>query len=153
MKEIVEFRIYSEFYNLLSKPNNAVFNGAVYVIKVEKRDAIFDEIKYLTTFVRQKYNDSFFGYSVIKRQYDKRELNSAVLFQIKIKNTFEPSGEECGTLYDETATCEICGCNRKQIGPLKLKRGSIPKKDIARTIAGEVVISKKINDAFKKNNM
>jgi hypothetical protein len=36
---------------------------------------------------------------------------------------------------------------------LKLKRGSIPKKDIARTIAGEAVVSGKLAAAFKQRGL
>ncbi len=52
MKEIIEFRIFEDYYHLLSKPNNALFNGAVYVIKVEKGDRIFEEIKQLSLDVK-----------------------------------------------------------------------------------------------------
>jgi hypothetical protein len=72
---------------------------------------------------------------------------------MKIKTMFEPAGEECGTIYDETTACEICGANRKQIGVLKLKKGTIPKKDIARTIAGEIVVSEKFKKAFEQRNL
>jgi hypothetical protein len=143
MKEEVEFRIFKEFYPLLSKPNNAIFNGSVYVIIVEIGDALYNEIKYLTRYVKEKFNSSFYSYSEIKRKYSKKELESARLFQIIIQTAFEPVGEECGTIYDETFACNICGANRKIIGILKLKKNSIPKKDISRTIAGEVVVSEK----------
>ena len=73
--------------------------------------------------------------------------------RVKIKTTFEPAGEECGTVYDETLACEICGANRRQIGPLKLKKSTIPKNDIARTIAGEVVVSKKFVTAFEQRGL
>ncbi|MBK8878234.1 MAG: hypothetical protein IPN74_06690 [Haliscomenobacter sp.] len=66
---------------------------------------------------------------------------------------FEPTGEECGTLFDETTVCEICGANRKQISPLTLKSGTIPKKDIAKTIGGGVVVSKKFANAVKQREL
>lgn len=153
MKEVIEFRIFDDYYHLLSKPNSAVFNGAVYVIKVEKGDQIFKEIKQLSIDVKQKYGKHFFGYSNIKRSYSKKELETAELLQMKIKTTFEPAGEECGTIYDETVACEICGANRKQTNALTLKKGSIPKKDIARTIAGEVVVSEKFAQCFKQRGL
>lgn len=80
-------------------------------------------------------------------------MDTASFFQMKIKGTFEPAGEEYGTPYDETEACEICGASRKQISPLTLKKGSIPKKDIARTIAGEVVVSEKFAEAFKQRGL
>lgn len=153
MKEIVEFRIFEDYYHLLSKPNNAVFNGAAYVVFVEKGDAVFEEIQSISHFVKEKYKKHFFGYSSIKRKYNKKEIETATLFQMKVKTTFEPAGEECGTIYDEKTACEICGANRKQVGVLKLKKGTIPKKDISRTIAGEIVVSKTFKSVFDKRNL
>lgn len=153
MKETIEFRIFKEHYHLLSKPNHAVFNGMVYVIFVEKDDAIFKEIKYLSHLIHKNPKDYFFSFSYTKRKYSKKEFETATLFQMKIKTTFEPAGDECGTVYDETAACEICGANQKQIGALKLKKGSIPKKDIARTIAGEVVVSETFKKAFEQRGL
>jgi hypothetical protein len=153
MKEIHEFRIMEEYYHLLPQPNNAKYNGVAYVLKIGKNDPNFEKIKFLKEKVRKEYDDFFFLFSNIKREYSKKELDLATLLQMKIKTAFEPDGDQCGTEYDETAACEICGTNRKQIGVLKLKKGSIPKKDIARTIAGEVVVSEKFAEAVKKRGL
>ncbi len=153
MQEIFEFRIDSDFFHLLPKPNNGRENGIVYVVTLLKDEPNFKEVENLKKVVKEKYDKSFvFGWQV-KRKYSKKELDTATLLQMKIKTMFEPAGEECGTLYDETAACEICGANRKQISPLTLKKGSIPKKDIARTIAGEVVVSEKFAEAFKQRGL
>ena len=153
MKETIEFRIYKEHYHLLSKPNNAFFNGAVFVIKVDKGSTTFEEIKDLSKLIYKDSKDYFFSFSNIKRDYSKKEFESAKLFHMKIKTTFEPAGEEFGTLYNESTACEICGANRKQIGPLKLKKGTIPKKDLARTIAGEIVVSERFKSGFEQRNL
>lgn len=153
MKEIIEFRIGNEYAHLLLKPGEGKRNGSNTIIYITKDDPKFEQIRILNKQIREKNNDFFFLYSNIKREYSKKELDTATLLQMKIKATFEPAGEECGTLYDETAACEICGANRKQIGPLRLKKGSIPKKDIARTIAGEVVVSNKFAAAFKQRGL
>ncbi|SEK63815.1 hypothetical protein [Parapedobacter koreensis] len=153
MKETVEFRIFKDYYHLLSKPNNAKYNGVVYVIEVEKEDPLYNEIGRLNKSVKEKYSEYFFGYYSIKRKYSKKELEGATLLHLKIKTTFEPAGEECGTMYDEVTACAICGANRKQINPLTLMKGSVPKKDIARTIAGEVVVSEKFAAAFKQRGL
>ena len=49
-------------------------------------------------------------------------MDKAVLFMVGITTTFEPAGEECGTVYNESGVCVICGANRKRIGELKLKK-------------------------------
>lgn len=149
MKEVVEFRIFDDYYHLLPKPNTAKFNGIVYVIRVLKDDPLFRKIGELNEYTKKKYNHSFYSYYKIRHFYTDQEIANACLLQIKIKSFFEPAGEDCGTRYDESDACEICGCNRNQIGPLKLKKGSIPKKDIAESIGGDVVVSKHFMDAVK----
>jgi hypothetical protein len=153
MKEVIEFRIKKKYYHLLSQPNNGKDNGMVYVVKLTKDDPKFEQIRILDKQIREQNNDFFFLYSNIKREYSKNEFETAALFQMKIKTMFEPAGEECGTIYDETTACEICGANRKQIGIIKLKKGTIPKKDIARTIAGEIVVSERFKKAFEQRNL
>ena len=152
MKEIIEFRISNEYAHLLLKQDEGKRNGTNTIIHITKNDPKFEKIRILTQQIRGK-NDFFFLYSNIKRLYTRKELDAAMLFQMKIKATFEPTGEECGTIYNETAACEICGVNRVQIGPLVLKKGSIPKRDIARTIAGEVVVSEKFTTCYNHRGL
>lgn len=153
MKEIIEFRICNEYAYLLLKSSEGKRIGSNTIIHISRDDPKFEQIRILNKQIREKYDDFFFLYSNIKREYSKKELVSATLLQMKIKTTFEPAGEENGTLYDETSACEVCGANRKQISPLSLKKGSIPKKDIARTIAGEVVVSEKFAEALKQRSL
>jgi len=155
MKEILEFRIFDDYYHLLSKPNPAIYNGSIYVLHITKDDTLFEEIHNLNNFVQKKYNKGFAMYVYTKRTYTNEELEKAALFHVKIKPYFEPVGEECGTIYDETFACPICKSGRKQVGYLILKKGSIPKKDIARTIAGEgeVVLSAKFKSIFEQRNL
>lgn len=153
MKELIEFRICNEYAHLLLKLNEGNRNASNTIIYITKEDPKFEQIRILSKEIRDKKNDFFFLYSNIKREYSKNEFETATLFQMKIKTMFEPAGEECGTLYDEKTACEICGANRKQVGVLKLKKGTIPKKDIARTIAGEIVVSEKFKEAFKQRNL
>jgi len=153
MKEIIEFRILNDYIHLLPSSVDWKENGSNYIVKVERSSSAFEKIKDLTHLVREKNNDYFFLFHNIIRKYTKKELSEATLFQIKIKSTFEPAGEECGTEYDENTACKICGANRKQIGPLRLQKSSIPKKDIARTIAGEVIVSDNFKKAFESSNL
>lgn len=107
----------------------------------------------------------------IQRRYSRRELEEAELLHVWPKKVFEPAGEECGTVYDETAACDhvfepesevdvcgirdripasTCGAGGRQVTPLHLDIRRIPRKmDFAQTIAGEVVVSKRVREVFK----
>lgn len=154
MKETLELRINYDYASLLFKADEGKNLGtSVKVVELSKEDPRYDQIPVIENQVQKKYDRSFFFGWEIKRKYGKKELEAAPLLYMKIKTTFEPAGEECGTVYYETTACKICGANRKQIGSLKLKKSSIPKKDIARTIAGEIVVSEKFTDSFKKRGL
>jgi len=153
MREKVELRIYKKYAHLLLYPNEGKDLGLYVGVEISTNDPRFEKARLLTEEIRKKYNDFFFLYSEIKRKYSKKELDTATLLHLKIKAVFEPTGEECGTLYDESAACKICGANRKQLSPLILKKGTIPKKDIARTIGGEVVVSEKFVNAVRQRNL
>ncbi len=153
MKETVELRIYKKYASLLLNPGEGKDLGLYVSIDIPTNDPRFEKAKKLTKEVREKYNDFFFMYSEIKRKYSKKEIDTAEFLHMRIKGTFEPAGEECGTLFDETSVCEICGANRRQISPLTLKKGTIPKKDIAKTIAGEVIVSEKFAAAYTQRGL
>jgi hypothetical protein len=79
-------------------------------------------------------------------------LAEAELFYAFPGRTFEPAGEECGTVYDDTRGCPECGAGAPQVGPLFLDGRHIPEQpDFARTIAGEIVVSAKAVEVFRKN--
>ena len=141
MKETIEFRINYDYAHLLFKADEGKNLGtSVKVVELSKEDPRYSQIPIIDREVKKKYDKGFFYSWQIKRKYSKKELDTATLLHLKIKAVFEPTGEECGTLYDESAACEICGANRKQLSPLILIKGTIPKTDIARTIGGEVVV-------------
>ncbi|WP_276374121.1 hypothetical protein [Chryseolinea sp. H1M3-3] len=153
MKELHEFRIYEKYSNLLFQPDEGKKTGIYRVIEVERDDPKFEQIRALNEKIKRDHNDFLFLYSNVKRVYTEIELRQAVLFHIELTSVFEPAGEECGTKYDEASACDICGANRRQIGPLILKKGTVPKKDIACTIAGEIVVSKHFAESFIRHNL
>ncbi len=153
MKEICELRINNTFIDLLPKTIIGNDIGPVTKIKIEKGTSEYQSIKDIAEKIKSKNSESFFYGWGIYRKYSKSELANALLFTLNISNVFEPSGEESGTLYDETAACEICGANRKQTNPLILKKGTIPKKDIAQTIGGEIVVSEKFVNVVRQRNL
>jgi hypothetical protein len=80
------------------------------------------------------------------------ELQSAEYFKLDITAVFEPPGEDCGTIYDESCACphvfskgRACGVGARQASDLFLDFRKIPKnKDIARTIADEWIVSQRL---------
>lgn len=154
MKETLELRINYDYASQLFKADEGKNLGtSVKVVELSKDDPRYSQVPIIARQIQQKYDKAFFFGWEIKRKYSNKELDAATFLHMKIKATFEPAGEECGTLYDETVACEICGANRKQRGPLTLKQGSVPKKDIARTIAGEIVVSENFAIAFKQRSL
>jgi hypothetical protein len=102
---------------------------------------------------RSRSGGAYFTFWKINRIYTQSELSSAKLLLLQITNCFEPCGEECGTIYDEDSACKICLSGAKQTSPLFLNLKKIPARcDIARTIAGEIVVSSKFVRAAERLN-
>lgn len=151
MKETLELRLNLDFAHLLFKDDEGKkIDNLIKIVELAKDDPRFEIIPSIVKDIQEMYNKAFFFGWKIKRIYSNNEFNSAALIHLKVVSTFEPAGEECGTLYDEEKSCPICGFGRIQKGFLQLKKGSVPSKDIARTISGELVVSRKFVDAFYK---
>jgi hypothetical protein len=88
-------------------------------------------------------------YWEIHRKYTQRELQEARLLWLRVRPFFEPTGEDCGTVYDETKACPKCGFGARQVGPLHLELKRIPKRDIARTLGGEIVVSARLAEEMR----
>ncbi len=154
MKEVLEIRINQDFAHLLFDDCEGKNLGtSVRIVSITKEDSRYLQIPNIAKKIKRKYGRGFYFGWEIKRTYTKKELLDTNLFRIVVKTTFEPAGEECGTEYDETVACRICGANRKQSGPLHLRKSSIPKKDIARTIAGEVIVSRAFKEACESYSL
>ena len=146
MEEICEFRIWEKYAARLFAPNEGKRLGSL-TRKVEMRvnDARFKAVGDLNASIQRHENDLFFTYWNIRRHYRKEELEKAELFLLWNIATFEPAGEECGTQYAESVACPKCKAGARQATPLFLDWRRIPKgKDIARTIAGEIVVSRRL---------
>lgn len=76
----------------------------------------------------------------------------AQLFHLSM-GRFHTAGEECGTKYDETTACPICGANAKQVTPLHLYKNKIPKRDIAKSLGGEMIVSDRFVEAVKARGL
>jgi hypothetical protein len=154
MQEILELRINLEFAHLLFGEDEGKNLGtSVKVVEIAKNDPRYSQIPIIQKKVNDENDEAFFFSWRIKRKYDKIDLLKAELFNVRIKSEFEPCGEECGTVYDETPACPVCGAGGLQIGPLFLHKGSISKSDIARTIAGEIVVSDRCVKVLQSANV
>lgn len=149
MREMAEFRVDEEFASELFRDNEGEKLGSVRKILVPTTDPRFPEIGRLQKSLKQTTNHPFFYGWDIRRSYNKQELDMAPMFHLIHTAYFEPSGEECGTEYDDTYACRRCSSGARQESDLFLDWKRIPKKkDIAVTIAGEIVVSRRVVDLF-----
>jgi hypothetical protein len=151
MREMCEFRIAERYAHYMFAPNEGKRLGdSVRKIEIATDDPRFKKIGELQSEIRAKTAFSFFYGWRLRRYYSNEELEDARLFRLKITCAFEPAGEECGTTYDESSACQHCGAGAKQISDLFLSWKKLPKRaDIARTIAGEMIVSRKIVELFR----
>lgn len=150
MRAMCEFRVAEEHAHLLFGADEGVRLGdgvfqTVRKIVLPLSDPRIPEVHRINLRLRER-NDSFYtGWHLFYR-YTKAEIATADLFLLHIAAVFEPTGEECGTTYDDSETCEECGAGRKQVGDLILDLRKAPKtKDIARTISyDEWIVSQRL---------
>lgn len=155
MQDTYEFRIWEKYAGRLFEPHEGERLGKL-TRKVELPidDPKFKQVGELNAFLKKEHNNFFFAGWDIRRRYTADEVRHAKLFLLCHIATFEPAGEECGTQYDESSACPNCKSGAKQVSPLFLDWKRIPKsKDIARTIAGEIVVSKCMVDLFNRHSI
>ena len=161
MDELFEFRVVEKFAPLLFGPDEGVRlaphplgGNLVRKITLAPSDPKFEEVGKLHATLRSEQNEYLFFGWIIHRKYTKEEIEAAELFQLQFTATFEPSGEECGTLYDDSVACPHCGAGAKRTSDLWLNVSRIPKgKDIARTIADEWIVSQKMAGLIHRENI
>jgi hypothetical protein len=154
MREILELRIPEKNARRFLAPDEGrplgsadyirMFGPSVRQLRVNVSSRRYEEIRYIASRLKQEKGEYLFHGWMIRRYYAPKELNAAELFKLKIAAVFEPAGEECGTIYDESTACPHCGAGRQQVSELILDLRKVPKnKDIARTIAGEWIVSQR----------
>jgi hypothetical protein len=155
MREVVEFRIVEKFAPLLFAEGEGKRLGtSVRKVELETTDPRYARVGELQKSLRQNKGKSFFHGWIINYKYSSPEIDAASLLRLKITSVFEPAGEECGTKYDESTACQLCGAGAKQVTALYLPEKRIPRsKDISRTIAGEIVVSRKIKELFARHEI
>ena len=155
MHEIAEFRVDERFAPMLfSASEGRRLGDSVRQVEIRTSDPRFKRIGELQVELLQSKGKPFFYGWKLTRKRTAEELRSAQLVHVKIVSVFEPAGEECGTRYDESEACRRCGAGAKQVGPLFLDVTRIPKgKDFAKTIAGEIVVSRRASDLFAQHGI
>lgn len=155
MRELVEFRVIEEFASRLFAPHEGKRLGtSVRKVEIGTDDPRFQRVGELQREIKRATGRSFFLGWNVRRHYTPAELDAAASFRLKIIAVFEPAGEERGTKYDESFACPSCGSGGKQIGSLVLDLKRIPRgKDIAKTIAGEVVVSRRLAELFTQQGV
>lgn len=131
MKQIYELRVKEAPAHRVFLPNEgkSLDPIPVRVIQVSHDDPRLPTIRSLQQELRSRGDHLFSGWDISYR-YTKAELSAASLLLLTVWDAFEPTGEECGTKYDESTSCDVCGAGRSQIGPLYLRPSSIPKKRV-----------------------
>jgi hypothetical protein len=154
MREFAEFRILEKNASLVLREDEGVrLSNTVRKLIVETNHPLYKIIGEINNTLQKDGEYLFLGWD-LQRKYTKNELNSASIFQLIITAVFEPTGEECGTVYDESTACKICEAGRTQVSDLILDLRKVPKKkDIARTIANEWIVSQRLAEMFMDNNI
>ena len=152
VREIYEFRVTEEYASaLFSESEGKRLNLAgirqVFLSPDDPRIAQLGKLRAENK--RFRRNELVWSYWNVRRTYERDELNAATLFCISPTAFFEPTGEQCGTTYDEKRACPICGSGAPIVGPLRLDVGRIPRKDVASSIAAELIVSSRARDLFE----
>lgn len=149
MRETIEIRVSEERAAKFLEPGLGTMLGdSVRKVVLPIEDP---RVKFIGDLDREfsKKGRAFFTFWHIYRHYTRAELDAAELLQLVVRPTFEPPGEMCGTGYDEDAACPKCGAGAPQLTELHLDVRRIPKKkDLAVTIAGEIVVSARLVKAL-----
>jgi hypothetical protein len=152
-EELVSF-LKSHFPATRSVGRSVVRGTECVEVRVPSNSAEFEEIRKFIEARREQGQHGFSAFPIgwYLRKYTKAELQAAEVLRLTIASHFEPSGEECGTIYE--TLCNHCNLGR-QASDLILDLRHVPQhKDISETIAWvEWVVSSKFVQAFTENKL
>jgi hypothetical protein len=168
-KHNVEFRIpedeWQQFVGRdIGKLIGRSVTGLVRKVEVPIGDQLYEEIGRIHRTLKAKRGHGLFTSWIPHAEYSSAELAAAEILRLSVPAVFEPPGEEVGTKYEDGDACDICGIGRRQVSDLVLdlrrvqtgrdiETQTVPRKDIARSIADEVVVSTRFADALTKSGM
>jgi hypothetical protein len=151
-EELVGF-LKSRFPKATKQIGRAFVSGTECVeVRVPCDSSEFEEIReFIVTRRRQQVRAfSAFNLGRYLRKYTKKQLLDSEILRLNPISHFEPSGEECGTVYE--TLCKNCNWGR-QISDLVLDLRRVPQhKDMSETIAWvEWIVSSKFAQTFAEN--
>ena len=155
MEEIAEFRVDEKYASLLlEETEGKKIGSSVRLLRIKTSDPRFVEIGRIQSRLRAEIGKPFFYGWNLERKPNREEINRAELFLLRTRGGVEPSGEECGTAYDEFSACPVCGSGALQVSPLFLDVRRLPKNfDVVSTIAGEIVVSRRAVEALRRHGV
>ena len=153
-EELVSF-LKSRFPEATKAIGRTVAKGTECVeVRVPSNSPEFKEIGEFIDARRRQGQRGFVDFTIgwYLRKYAKSELQNAEVLRLTIASHFEPSGEECGTIYE--TLCNHCNWGH-QVSDLVLDLRRVPQhKDVSETIAWvEWVVSSKFVRTFTKNKL
>lgn len=153
MRETIEFRIPESHAERYLPADAGTRLGITRKLELQRSDPLFAHVERIERQLSAE-GRAFFTAWIPHRRYSRQELVEAELLKISVKKVFEPAGEECGTVYDDTQACPACGSGAPQLTALRLDGRRMPRGvDFASTIAGEVIVSKRVADLFTSENL
>lgn len=94
-----------------------------------------------------------FGSWDIVRSYTPHEIRNARLFMLRLPPT-HMAAEEYGSEYDESSSCTQCGAGARQVGPLRIHNGKLPRsRDIIQLWGGELLISGRATSLIREQRI
>jgi len=153
-KELVTF-LKSRFPDATKPVGRTIIEGTECIeVRVPSNSPEFEEIRRFIDAKRKQGLPGFSDFTIgwYLRKYTKTELQNAEVLRLTISSHFEPSGEECGTIYE--TLCDHCNWGR-QVSDLILDLRRVPQhKDVSETIAWvEWVVSSKFAETFAENKL
>ena len=109
MEELFEFRMDADEARRHLGPRGAAAaeRGAYGVarILIRRDDPFFERIGAVDKEFQSR-GEALVTYWEAHRKYEPHELERALAFKWYVSRAFEPIGEECGTIYDDSRACE-----------------------------------------------
>ncbi|WNG51632.1 hypothetical protein F0U60_51575 [Archangium minus] len=118
MRETIEVRLFADEARQFLPPDVGVERSLARRVLLKMDDPLIDQIRKFDL-EKRKQGSIAVTYWEIHRKYTPEELKQAELLRLRVRPFFEPTGEDCGTVYDETKACPKCGFGARQVGPLQ----------------------------------